>query len=114
MFIQSVFLKDSDNKHLVSKQLNKILKYEESYIDATELCVELIDLLAILQQSLDRAIFLYFFIREVQLSGVRASIAIEDCAKDGGEEFLPRCTAFEVQIFKRFYRNSIKERSAPR
>ena len=24
---------------------------------------------------------------------------IEDCAKDGGEEFLPRCIAFELQIF---------------
>ena len=36
----------------------------------------LIDLLAILQKSLDRAIFLYNFIREVRQSGVRASIAI--------------------------------------
>ena len=35
-----------------------------------------IDLLAILQKSLDRALFLYNFIREVRLSGVRASIAI--------------------------------------
>ena len=35
-----------------------------------------IDLLAILKKSLDRAIFLYNFIREVRLSGVRASIAI--------------------------------------
>ena len=35
-----------------------------------------IDLLAILQKSLDRAIFLYNFIREVRSSGVRASIAI--------------------------------------
>ena len=35
-----------------------------------------IELLAILQKSLDRAIFLYNFIREVRLSGVRASIAI--------------------------------------
>ena len=25
--------------------------------------------------------------------------AIEDCVKDGGEEFLPRCIAFEFQIF---------------
>ena len=24
---------------------------------------------------------------------------IEDCAKDGGKEFLPRCIAFELQIF---------------
>ena len=34
------------------------------------------DLLAILQKSLDRAIFLYIFIHEVRLSGVRASITI--------------------------------------
>ena len=37
---------------------------------------DLIDLLAILQKSLERAIFLYNFIREARLSGVRASIAI--------------------------------------
>ena len=35
-----------------------------------------IDLLAILQKSLDRAIFLYNFIHDVRSSGVRASIAI--------------------------------------
>ena len=35
-----------------------------------------IDLLAILQKSLDRAIFLYNFIREVRQSGVRASIVM--------------------------------------
>ena len=35
-----------------------------------------IDLLAILRKSLDRATFLYIFIREVRLNGVRASIAI--------------------------------------
>ena len=35
-----------------------------------------IDLLAIIQKSLDRATFLYNFIREIRLSGVRASIAI--------------------------------------
>ena len=34
------------------------------------------DLLAILQKSLDRAIFLYIFIHEVRLSGVRALITI--------------------------------------
>ena len=37
---------------------------------------EVIDLSAILRKGLDRAIFLYIFIREVRLSGVRASIAI--------------------------------------
>ena len=35
-----------------------------------------IDLLAILQKSLDRAIFLYNFIYEARLTAVRASIAI--------------------------------------
>ena len=35
-----------------------------------------IDLLAILQKSLDRALFLYIFLSEVRSSGVRASITI--------------------------------------
>ena len=38
--------------------------------------VTVIDLLAILQKSLDRALFLYIFLSEVRSSGVRASIAI--------------------------------------
>ena len=38
--------------------------------------LEAIDLLAILQKSLDRTLFLYIFIHEVRLSGVRASISI--------------------------------------
>ena len=37
---------------------------------------ETIDLLAILQKSLDRAIFLCIFIREVRSNGVRASVTI--------------------------------------
>ena len=37
---------------------------------------DLIDLLAILQKSLDRALFLYIFLSEVRSSGVRASITI--------------------------------------
>ena len=36
-----------------------------------------IDLLAILQKSLNRAIFLYIFIHKARLNGVRASIAID-------------------------------------
>ena len=35
-----------------------------------------IDLLAILQKSLDREIFLYIFICEARLSGIRTSLAI--------------------------------------
>ena len=35
-----------------------------------------IDLLAIQQKSMDRALFLYSFIHEIRLSGVRASITI--------------------------------------
>ena len=34
------------------------------------------DLLAIQQKSLDRALFLYIFIHEIRLSGVRVSITI--------------------------------------
>ena len=40
-----------------------------------------IDLLATLQKSLDRALFLYNFIREAPFSGVRASITIVDIRK---------------------------------
>ena len=40
-----------------------------------------IDLLAILQKSLDQALFLYSFIREVLSNGVRASITIMDMQK---------------------------------
>ena len=35
-----------------------------------------IDLLAIQEKSLDRALFLYIFIHKIRSSGVRASIAI--------------------------------------
>ena len=45
--------------------LYKILHLQES-----------IDLLAIQQKSLDRALFLYIFIHEIRSSGVRASITI--------------------------------------
>ena len=38
--------------------------------------MQTIDLLAILQKSLDRAIFLYIFILKIRLSGVRASNSI--------------------------------------
>ena len=41
----------------------------------------MMDLLAILQKSLDRALFLYNFIREVRLSGVRGSINIMEIRK---------------------------------
>ena len=42
---------------------------------------ESIDLLAILRKSLDRAEFLHIFMREVRLSGVRASIAVAHIRK---------------------------------
>ena len=42
---------------------------------------EQIDLLAILQKSLDRALFLYNFTRKVLLSGVKASITIVEIRK---------------------------------
>ena len=38
--------------------------------------IEIIDLLAIQQRSLDRAFFSYIFMGEVRLSGVRTSITI--------------------------------------
>ena len=41
----------------------------------------IIDLLAILQKSLDRALFLYIFIHEVRSSGVGASITIVQIRK---------------------------------
>ena len=40
-----------------------------------------IDLLAILQKSMDRALFLYTFIHEIRSSGVRASITIVHIGK---------------------------------
>ena len=45
------------------------------------LSISSIDLLAILQKRLDRALFLYNFIRDVQSSGVRASISIVQIRK---------------------------------
>ena len=44
--------------------------------DIKDVMVLEIDLLAILQKSMDRALFLYIFIHEVRSSGVRASITI--------------------------------------
>ena len=40
-----------------------------------------IDFLAIQQKSLDRALFVYIFIHEIQSSGVRASITIVNIRK---------------------------------
>ena len=37
-------------------------------------CPEALDLLAILQKSLDRAVFFYIFISEVRLNGVKADL----------------------------------------
>ena len=58
------------NFKLFRKQIGKVTNNSCSRIEYG------IDLLAILRKSLDRAIFLYIFIREVRLNGVRASIAI--------------------------------------
>ena len=35
-------------------------------------------------------------------------LTIDDCTKDGGEEFLPRCTAFELRTFGDFIRIRLK------
>ena len=64
-------LKDSHYSHKFTKDYFSkvcILELLRQYF--------LIDLLAALQESLDRAIFLYNFIREIRSSGVRASIEI--------------------------------------
>ena len=39
-------------------------------------CLHYIDLLAVLEKGLDRALFLYIFMHEIRLSGVRASITV--------------------------------------
>ena len=49
--------------------------------DFLVILVIIIDLLAILQKSLDRALFLYIFIHEIRSSGVRASITIVQHSK---------------------------------
>ena len=56
-----------------------------------------IDLLAILQKSLDRALFLYNFIREVRRSGVRGSITI-----------------MQIRKFFRLHHNIVRFRLFPR
>ena len=55
---------------MISKMLSQgLYKFHEVSFDQ-------IDLLAILQKGLDRALFLYILIHDVRLSGVRASITI--------------------------------------
>ena len=56
-----------------------------------------IDLLAILRKSLDRALFLYNFIREVRSSGVRGSITI-----------------VHIRKFYKLYHNIVRFRFFPR
>ena len=51
-----------------------------------------LDLFAILQKSLDRALFLYIFILEARMSGIRASISIvhiRNSTKSNGISFDP-------------------------
>ena len=62
-----------------------------------------IDLLAILQKSLDRALFLYIFIHEVRLRGVRASITIVHIKKS------TKCNeiSFDLDCFSRITKRSI-------
>ena len=60
--IDSLTIPNSNAMHFGKKFLAAILS--------------VIDLLAILRKSLDRALFLYNFIREVRSSGVRGSITI--------------------------------------
>ena len=51
------------------------------FFEAVKMIDGRIDLLAILQKSLDRALSLYIFIHGARSSGVRASIAIMDIRK---------------------------------
>ena len=53
--------------------LNQLISEPTHIMGESKSCI---DLLAILQKSLDRALFLYNFIRKVRLSGVGASISI--------------------------------------
>ena len=59
------------------KNLNRLFFLYFKFSDTECFVPQRVDLLAILQKSLDREIFLYNFIREARLSGVRASIAID-------------------------------------
>ena len=52
-----------------------LVTYKER-IKLRNISIVKIDLLAILQKRLDRALFLYIFIHDVRSSGVRASITI--------------------------------------
>ena len=63
-------------KETLSASISSIIKMLTDDMSGVLKQNAIIDLLAILQKSLDRAIFLYKFIREVRLSGVTASIAI--------------------------------------
>ena len=65
-----------------------------------------IDLLAILQKSLDLALFLYNFIREVRSSGIRASIAIMHIRKF----FKLHHNIVRFRFFPRIAKRSIKTR----
>ena len=50
--------------------------YSQLFLSRLGCVCTTIDLLAIQQKSLDRALFLYIFIHEIRSSGVRASITI--------------------------------------
>ena len=65
-----------------------------------------IDLLAILQKSLDRALFLYNFIREVRSSGGRASIPIVHIRKF----FKMHHNNVRFRLFPRIAKRSIAHR----
>ena len=67
----------------------------------------LLDLLAILQKSLDRALFLYTFIREIRSSGVRGSFTIIHIRKFFKLHhnivrfrFFPRCVSVPCSQFQ--------------
>ena len=76
-------MKSKDTQRTTANEEKEVLCqfFHDSFLGTTSIhfywfSCQRIDLLAIQLKSLDRAIFLYIFIREVRLNGVRASIAI--------------------------------------
>ena len=73
-------------------------------------CYMEIDLLAILQKSLDQALFLYNFIREVRSSGVRASFTIVHIRKS----FRIHRSVLRFRFVFRIAKTSIADANTPK
>ena len=64
------------NFHVLIYESNEIYMLPSDEYEARKRLQRSIDLLAIQQKGLDRALFLHIFIHEIRSSGVRASITI--------------------------------------